>query len=242
MVVPQPHKLCVAPVQIRPPLLTPKEELPYYVVDREREQMSILNKPVLVLNKSWLPVRIATLEKALSTLFREDKTGNPKARIIDPADYTVYTWEDWRKLEPLNEKDLIKGVNQNFRLPKVILLEYNSMHNKSVKFSRRMLYRRDDYTCQYCAKHLPTEELNIDHVIPRSQGGITTWENLVVSCVNCNSKKANRTPEQANMKLIRKPFKPRWSIFQNERRRIEPEWEKFISEIYWEVPLENDEK
>lgn len=202
---------------------------------------TLINRPVLVLNKSWVPIRVTNLENAITTLFRS-ANGAPKARIIDPVDYTLYTWEDWSKLKPVNEKESIKTVRGLRRIPKVILVESDQMPDQRVKFSRRMLYRRDNNTCQYCGKRLPTEELNVDHVIPRAQGGETKWENLVISCVPCNTKKANRTPEEARMKLRRIPYKPKHSIFKSERRYIDPDWRKFISEMYWEVPLENDEK
>lgn len=201
---------------------------------------ALANRPVLVLNRNWQPINVASLEDALKKVTGETGDGMPKARIIDPADYSVWTWEMWSQLKPRNKKEIIRGVQQDYRMPKVILVSYDRLPNQRVKFSRRMIYRRDNQQCQYCGKNFPTEELNMDHIVPRSQGGPTTWTNVCLSCISCNSRKANRTPEQAGMKLIRQPFKPKFTLFK-ERRYIDPDWRKFLSEMYWEVPLENDE-
>jgi 5-methylcytosine-specific restriction endonuclease McrA len=78
----------------------------------------------------------------------------------------------------------------------------------------------------------------MDHVHPKSKGGLTEWENIVVSCTDCNSYKANRTPEEAGMTLLRKPVKPRMNIFQTDHRV--KDWETFLGIAYWNVPLDND--
>ena len=110
-----------------------------------------------------------------------------------------------------------------------------------MKFSRRQLWKRDNNTCQYCGCRPGTSELNIDHIIPKSQGGKTTWENCVIACIKCNTHKANRTPSQAKMKFFNpdyKPTKPKFSLFKGELR-IES-WKDFIDSMYWDVTLEND--
>lgn len=201
----------------------------------------LAHRRVLVLNKMWTAIRIASLEDALVKLIGEYENGKPKAKIIDPSDYQLYTWEDWSQLCPEKDEDVIKGVRKEFKIPEVILVDYDKMPHHRVRFSRRMLYKRDNFTCQYCAKQLPSEELNIDHVIPRAQGGETTWLNCCVSCVPCNSRKNNRTPEQAHMHLIHPLYKPKFSLFKSERRQIPTSWQKFISEMYWNIELENDE-
>jgi 5-methylcytosine-specific restriction endonuclease McrA len=108
-----------------------------------------------------------------------------------------------------------------------------------VAFSRRNVFKRDHYTCQYCNVQPGTEELSIDHVIPRSHGGTSTWENCVLACVACNKRKADRTPQQAGMKLRRPPVHPTWKpLYAAHRVRI-ASWAKFISEAYWNVELED---
>jgi 5-methylcytosine-specific restriction endonuclease McrA len=212
------------------------------------KQTSSLTRPVLVLNKMWAPHRIDTVKDALGLLTGEYKAGEPKARIIDPFDnFATYSWDEWSGLAPRNNEPAIVGVQRLFRVPEVVLLtHYDQMPQNRVKFSRRMIHRRDNYTCQYCGKHQMSENLTIDHIVPRSQGGQTTWLNCVVACHKCNARKDNRTPKQASMKLIREPFKPKFELLKC--RRPLPSWrtwindfDKLVSECYWEVPLENDE-
>ena len=97
------------------------------------------------------------------------------------------------------------------------------------------MFKRDHYTCQYCGVQPGTEELSIDHVVPRSQGGMSSWENCVLACVACNKRKADRTPEQAGMRLRKRPVRPTWKpLYADHRARI-ASWAKFISEAYWNV-------
>ena len=171
----------------------------------------IQNRKVLVLNKSWRPITILTLEKALIKLFSEHKDGEPKAIIVDCANgFQTLTWEDWSKVRPQEDEEKLRSVNASFRIPSVIqLTRYDKVPTKKVHYCRKTIYKRDEYKCQYCGQKPSTEELSIDHVIPRSHGGLTTWENCVLACVKCNTKKANRNPLQANMKLLKIPKKPK---------------------------------
>ena len=108
-------------------------------------------------------------------------------------------------------------------------------------FSRRNLYRRDGNRCQYCGKRLPTSELSIDHVVPRARGGRTTWENCVLACIPCNVRKGSRELREVGMNLLRPATRPKWSpcLTVNVGRR-RASWEKFVSEQYWNVALEED--
>lgn len=200
----------------------------------------IANRKVLVLNKSWQPVSVVTLEKALIKVFSTYADGTPKARIIDPVhDFSHYSWEDWSKLKPSDEEMKIRTVNAVFRVPEIIqYTRYNHLPMHKVNYNRRTIFRRDGYTCQYCGKSKSTGELSLDHVIPRCQGGLTCWENIVVACTECNSKKAGRTPDEAGMKLRRKPIRPRYN-FLVEDIRVDS-WQAFIGEAYWNCQLEND--
>ena len=160
----------------------------------------VLQRPTLVLNRHWQPVHVAPVQRALVMLWNE------AAWVIDPDDFQLYTWSDWAKLAPREGEPFIKTVRFHLRVPEVLaLVRHDRARHQTVTFSRRNLFKRDHSTCQYCGCQPGTEELTIDHVIPRSQGGQTTWENCALACVACNARKANRTPEQAGMKLRRVP-------------------------------------
>lgn len=200
----------------------------------------IQNRKVLVLNKSWRPITILTLEKALIKLFSEHKDGEPKAIIVDCANgFQTLTWEDWSKVRPQEDEEKLRSVNASFRIPSVIqLTRYDKVPTKKVHYCRKTIYKRDEYKCQYCGQKPSTEELSIDHVIPRSHGGLTTWENCVLACVKCNTKKANRNPLQANMKLLKIPKKPKMNALRCDYKI--KDWESFLGVAYWIIELDND--
>ena len=140
---------------------------------------------VLLLNASYEPLRILPWKRAIR----------------------LWTMGRVEVIEESTKE--IRTINFVVRLPSVVrLLRYVNYHGPLPKFSRVNVYRRDDFTCGYCGKGFIHEKLNLDHVIPRSHGGQTIWENVVTTCHPCNSRKANRTPAQANMKLLVKPYKP----------------------------------
>ena len=194
----------------------------------------LLSRPTLVLNRNWQPVGIATVSRTLVKLW------NGTARVVDPHDYQIYSWSDWALQQPVDDEPYIQTSSLRLRVPEVITLtKYDRVPNRSVAFSRRNMFKRDKFTCQYCAKRPGSEELTIDHVLPRSHGGETSWENCVVACVDCNSRKANRTPAQAHMPLKREPAQPKWKpIYAAIEIRIDS-WSKFVSEVYWNVELES---
>ena len=193
----------------------------------------VLQRPALVLNRNWQPVNVATVARALVLLWNES------ACVVDPAGYQLYTWADWSRLAPRDDEPVIRTIRQRLRVPEVIALTaYDRLPTAAVTFSRRNIFKRDHFTCQYCAVQPGPEELTIDHVLPRSQGGTSTWENCVLSCVDCNKKKADRTPEQAGIRLRKQPVRPAWKpLYAAHRERVES-WSKFVSEAYWNVELE----
>lgn len=218
----------------------------------------MINQRVLVLNKLWTAVQIVSLRKALTLIFSEctegPYKGQPKARIIDPVQqFATFTWEDWTKLRPQPGEACVKGCSDDFRIPEVIMLTaFDKVPGHRVNFSRRSIYRRDNSRCQYCGDKVGTEG-TIDHVIPKSKGGTTTWENIVLACFACNSQKADRTPDEAvrgnrkewrgpsPMKLLSTPIKPKYNILKGDRGYVIPKtWEAFVSTAYWHVPLQND--
>jgi len=193
----------------------------------------VLERPTLVLNRNWQPVSVATVARALGMLWNET------ARVVDPCDYQLYSWEDWSKLEPTADEPFIQGVSLKLRAPEVVsLLDYDKVPTSVVTFSRRNIFKRDHYTCQYCGTQPGNDELTIDHVLPRSRGGVSSWENCVLACYECNSRKADRTPTEARLKLRKTPGRPDWKpLYASNHVRIES-WSRFVSEAYWNVELE----
>jgi 5-methylcytosine-specific restriction endonuclease McrA len=116
---------------------------------------------------------------------------------------------------------------------------FDRIPKKEVKLTRQNVFERDSYTCQYCGANKDRRDLNIDHVIPRDQGGTTKWENVVCSCIPCNTRKGNRRPHEASMKLVRKPKRPKLRTFLNVQiSRNGPEtWRHFLDLAYWNVEL-----
>jgi 5-methylcytosine-specific restriction endonuclease McrA len=193
----------------------------------------VLERPTLVLNRNWQPVNVATVARSLVLLWNES------ARVVDPDDYRLYDWADWSALRPRDGELFIQAIRQRLRVPEVIVLAgYDRLPSAAVSFSRRNIFKRDHYTCQYCGDQPGSEDLSIDHVVPRSQGGTSTWENCVLACITCNKRKADRTPQQAGMKLRRQPARPAWKpLYARHNVRIES-WSKFVSEAYWNVALD----
>ncbi len=194
---------------------------------------NVLQRPTLVLNRNWQPVNVATVARALVLLWNES------ARVVDVTDYQTFDWSDWSKLRPADGDAFVQAIRMRIRVPEVITLtEYDRTPTAHVTFSRRNIFKRDRFVCQYCGEQPGSDELSIDHVVPRAQGGDSRWDNCVLACVECNHRKADRTPEQANMTLRKLPVRPQWKpIYANHDRRIES-WSKFVSEAYWEMSLE----
>jgi 5-methylcytosine-specific restriction endonuclease McrA len=166
----------------------------------------VLSKPVLVLNRLFQPVQLTTVKRAFVLLYGE------AAVAIDEVG-EEYAFEEWRALPVRGDDDVLPIVGGELRVPRVLhLRRYDRTPRVTVRLTRRNLMFRDAHQCQYCGKQPPLRELNIDHVVPRSRGGDDTWENLVTACRVCNLRKGWRTPEEANMRLARRPFRPKWSM------------------------------
>lgn len=199
---------------------------------------------VLVLNKHYMALRVINVRKALSMLYREH------AEVIDYEDgvFSNHNFNSWQELSDykrnfqLQDNDWISAVNFYIAVPRIIrLLFYDRLPNQQVKLNRRNIFARDKNKCQYCGKKFPTSELSLDHILPKSAGGLSTWENLVCSCTKCNSKKGGRTPHQSNMHLITKPEKPKRNPFIHihlSENRYES-WKQFLDTAYWNVELQD---
>ncbi|MCB9465239.1 MAG: HNH endonuclease [Candidatus Eisenbacteria bacterium] len=193
----------------------------------------MLEQPTLVLNRHWVPIGTVSVRSALCLLYRE------AARAILPQDYSLHDFDSWASLRPEDNEPAISTVKLRIKVPEVLLLtQYGAFPRRRVTFSRKNLYRRDLYTCQYCGAKPALHDLSVDHVVPRSRGGTSTWENCVLACLRCNRKKANRTLRESGLRLTRAPREPRWSPFVTipvAQRRTS--WEQFISNEYWNVEL-----
>lgn len=198
----------------------------------------MLNTSVLVLNRIYQPVHVTSVKRAFSLLYQGI------AKAIDDQ-YKLYEFSDWAELSAA-EHDSVGTINRRIRIPRVLVLSaYEHLPKGRVRFSRLNIYARDGDTCQYCGHKLARNELNLDHIIPRSQGGKTSWENVVCSCVPCNLRKGGRTPDQAHMTLLKRPLRPRWTpFFRGSARRVTyREWLPFLTlaeASYWNVELLDD--
>lgn len=182
----------------------------------------LLQRPTLVLNRNWQPVHVTSVARALSMVWAGT------ARVVDVVQFQLFDWEDWAAMAPAAQEEAIRTSRSRIRLPEVIALQlYDRMPRLSVSFSRRNLLRRDRNTCQYCGQSLNARELTVDHVKPRSRGGESSWENCVLACRSCNRRKADRTPQQAGMRLRREPVRPIWRPDFSAGRVVES-WAAFL--------------
>ncbi|MEY4690733.1 MAG: hypothetical protein RIT19_1058 [Verrucomicrobiota bacterium] len=199
----------------------------------------VLCDQVLVLNRLWQAVNVCSVRRALALLFE----GNAQVVFgMGDGDYRTLDFQQWRDLSRTSPdpEGSVGTVSFRIRVPRVILLMgFDRFPKKEVKFTRHNLFERDRNTCQYCGKTFDRRDLNLDHVIPRDRGGPTTWENIVCSCIPCNTRKANRTPAEAQMRLVRKPKRPKWRPFVQVSfgASIHDSWRHFLDVAYWNVEL-----
>ncbi|MCL5044339.1 MAG: HNH endonuclease [Deltaproteobacteria bacterium] len=196
----------------------------------------MLNSKVLVLNRSYLPVHVTSVKRAFALLYQG------VAKAVDER-YQTFDFDSWQALSAEVHHERLGVVGGFVRVPRVLLLTaFERMPRRHVRFSRFNIFARDGNRCQYCGRRFARSELNLDHVIPRSRGGLSTWENVVCSCHTCNRRKGGRTPEQAQMSLIRAPFRPQWTpstpgLFSLRSYR---QWMPFLTTVdaaYWNTEL-----
>ena len=205
-----------------------------------------LESSVLVLNKFFAAVHIVNAKKAFAMLCKE----SAEVVSIDDGQYNSYDFTSWVDVSAFKAEcelpdedryESIKTFSLEIRIPKIIrLVVYDKLPKATVKFNRKNIFARDKNRCQYCGKKVPTSELSLDHVIPRTQGGTSNWKNIVCACTNCNKHKGGRRPEEAGMKLICKPVKPnhcpliQLKLGSNKYNS----WKQFLNNAYWSAPLE----
>jgi 5-methylcytosine-specific restriction endonuclease McrA len=198
----------------------------------------LLETQVLVLNRLWQAVNVCSAQRAFGLLF----AGHAQVVYSDANNqYSTHTFESWRDLsqrEP--EAEMVPTISFKIRVPRVIVLMFfDRVPRKEVKFTRHNIFQRDHNTCQYCGKVFERRDLNLDHVVPRDKGGATTWENIVCSCIPCNTRKANRSPQEVGMRLIRKPVRPKWRPFLHITfdASVHESWLQFVDLAYWNAEL-----
>ena len=196
---------------------------------------SPLDANVLVLNRMYMAVHVVSARRAFCLLCKE------LAEVVNIEDgaYMAYDFDTWREVCELRDavddrgphEDWIRSVNFVVQVPRIIrLLQFDRVPNNAVKFSRRNVFLRDEYRCQYCGRKFSSSSLSLDHVKPRSQGGPTNWSNIVAACLKCNVRKGGRTPVEANMKLLSQPTRPQKSpslAYQLRSEKYEC-WKPFI--------------
>src|SRR5690606_24638813 len=160
---------------------------------------------VLVLNQDFSPLMVCSVERAFVLVYLK------KSELVKPANGYK-----------------LRSVTQSFPMPSVIRLNrYVNAPYKGVTLTRQNIFKRDNFECQYCGTR---RDLTIDHVFPRGRGGMDTWMNLVTACKKCNAKKGDYTPEEAQMPLKRKPYKPSYAIFLKDLLNGQGgEWDVFLN-------------
>ena len=162
---------------------------------------------VLVLNATYEPLSVVSVRRAVLLLLKE------KAELVEAAEAEL------------------RSEHVSMPMPLVIRLVYyvRIPHRLSLPVTRRTVLARDHYTCQYCGRQPPRKDLTVDHILPRSRGGHTAWENVVTACQRCNGRKGNQTPEEAGMSLLSPPVRPRYValtlIEGGETRHV---WDKYM--------------
>jgi 5-methylcytosine-specific restriction endonuclease McrA len=205
-------------------------------------EASALNSSVLVLNRLYVAVNVVSARRAFSLLCKS----HAEVVSVENDQYNSYDFETWIEVGQARDRwrddqtEWVRAISFDIMVPKVIrLLFYDRLPRTRIKFNRRNIFARDENRCQYCGRRFSTKELSLDHVIPRSRGGDTTWYNLVCCCADCNARKGGRLPEEAGLKLYRKPAKPRRSpvIRLKLRSGKYQSWKQFLDHAYWSVEL-----
>jgi len=181
---------------------------------------------VLVLNKNWQAVGVKNPLEAISMMYCDAATG----LHIEGDNMSPMSWESWLEL-PCLENDYVSTVTSKIKIPKVIILaKYNQVPHKRPRLTAKNIWQRDNGTCQYTGKKLTPNEGNIDHVLPRSRGGRTSWSNCVLSHKDVNSLKGDKTPHEAGLRLLKQPREPiamPTIVYIKNHHNIE-EWNTFL--------------
>jgi len=191
---------------------------------------------VLVLNSLYQAVQVTGVRRAFRLFY------SGRARAV-AADFSAHDFDNWCDLPVRSNDRVIRTPTRRVRIPRVIqLVHFDRLPNREVRFTRRNIFYRDRSRCQYCGVASPQQGLNLDHVVPLSRGGKSCWDNVVCACLACNTRKGSRLPNEARMRLIRRPRKPAGHPMLRARW-IGPcpdEWRTFLDVAYWNVELSDD--
>jgi len=159
------------------------------------------------------------------------------AHVVATDTLQTHAFEDWVCLPEPPVEHWIQTPSMPIPVPEVVQLRhYDKVPRHIAPFTRRNLHRRDSHTCQYCGRHEPSEHLSIDHINPKSRGGLTSWENCVLACVRCNAQKADRPLHESGLHLLRKPRRPRWSpLLSLPHEAWLLSWRRFTPQGQWDV-------
>ena len=168
--------------------------------------MNGLNLPTLLLNKSWNPVHVETVKDSFVKVFAGT------AELIQYPTFQGFDFEQWAELPVGDDDDYVRTTGGNILAPKIVrLIKYDRIPIFDIKLTRKNLLVRDGHRCCYTNEPLTYRNATIDHIMPQSRGGRHRWDNVVISSSRANRKKGARTPDEAGMPLLRKPYKPRWN-------------------------------
>jgi 5-methylcytosine-specific restriction endonuclease McrA len=183
---------------------------------------------VLVLNRNWQAINITSPIEAISMMYSGVATG---LDVLDEHTMIPRRWDDWCSSPHDESCDYIKTINNSIKIPKIIVLcNFDRVPKKRPKFTMKNIWVRDSGICQYSGKKLNSKTGNIDHIFPKSRGGITSWKNCVLSHKEINARKGNRTPEESGLKLIKPPSEPKElpvTLFIKNTYNIK-EWNVFL--------------
>lgn len=195
-----------------------------------------LDSDVLVLNRLFQAIHVTSVRRAVTLLY----VGHARAVL---EDYSTYTWEEWCDIPPQAAQESVSTASFQLAIPRVLQLStFERVPRREIKFTRKNIFARDSNQCQYCGRRPALKDLNLDHVIPVSRGGKTTWENIVCCCLRCNGHKGNRLPREIDMRLLHKPKKPRWHPFFRllTSNVAHAQWKNFLDVAYWNVELKSE--
>ena len=203
---------------------------------------SALDSHVLVLNKHYAALRVVSARRAMSLLVRRIA----EIVSVEQREWQSYDFESWRQVSEYRcryereRHEWIRCVRFDIAVPRIVrLLAYDRLPKRQVKFNRRNIFARDGNHCQYCGGKFSLAEWSLDHVIPRSRGGHSDWDNVVCCCLKCNVRKGGRTPKEAHLRLITIPVRPRRSPVVTLRLTSDKyaSWKQFLNTAYWNVEL-----
>jgi len=199
-----------------------------------------LRASVLVLNRSYVAIQVVNVRRAFGLLFRD----LVEVIHLNEGRFANHDFRSWREVSESRAElkqphdDWIRAVNFEIQVPRVVrLLSFDRVPRQRLQLNRRSVLARDGNNCQYCNGHFPPVQLSLDHVIPRSRGGMTTWENVVCACLKCNMKKGGRTPKEAKMKLVRRPVRPKRNpmlVLKLSDPKYES-WRTWLDGMHWDL-------